>query len=89
MTIEGRIDNPREGLRKRPTGVKFAVASRPLSLALDGTWGGDADWGFAGDLSAQIRSLGALERLFGAGPAPLITAPRFPSSARRRRETRH
>jgi len=72
VTIEGRIDNPREGLRKRPTGVKLAIDSRPLSLTLDGTWGGDANSGLSGDVSAQIHSLGALERLFGAGPAPLF-----------------
>jgi uncharacterized protein involved in outer membrane biogenesis len=72
VAIKGTIDNPREGLEKRPTGVDLAIDSRPLSLALDGTWGGDAATGFSGELSAQIRSLGALERLLGAPPAPLI-----------------
>lgn len=72
VKIEGKIDNPREGLRKRSTGVKLAIASRPLAFAANGTWSGDAASGFAGEVSAQIRSLGALERLFGVGPAPLF-----------------
>ncbi|MFZ1962530.1 MAG: AsmA-like C-terminal region-containing protein [Roseiarcus sp.] len=72
VQIEGRIDNPREGLRKRSTGVRLSIASRPLAFALNGTWGGDAVSGFAGEVSGQVRSLAALERLFGAGPAPLF-----------------
>jgi AsmA protein len=72
VTIAGRIDNPREGLRKHATGVKLAIDSRPLSFALDGTWGGDANSGFAGDVSAHIHALGALERLLGARAAPLF-----------------
>jgi AsmA protein len=77
VRIEGKIDNPREGLQKRSTGVKLAIASRPLAFALNGRWGGDAAAGFAGEVSAQIRSLGALERLFGAGRAPLFVADAF------------
>ena len=77
VTIEGEIDNPGEGLRKRSTGVKLAIASRPLAFALNGTWGGDAASGFAGEVSAQVRSLGALERLFGAGPVPLFVGDAF------------
>jgi AsmA protein len=57
--------------------VKLAIASRPLAFALNGTWGGDAASGFAGEVSAQVRSLGALERLFGAGPAPLFVGDAF------------
>jgi AsmA protein len=72
VKIEGEIDNPREGLGKRSTGVKLAIASRPLAFALNGTWGGDAAAGFAGEAFLQVRSLGALERLFGVGPAPLF-----------------
>ena len=72
VRIEGRIDDPREGLRKRSTGVRLSIASRPLAFALNGTWGGDAVSGFAGDVSGEIRSLAALEGFFGAGPAPLF-----------------
>jgi AsmA protein len=72
VQIEGRIDNPWEGLRKRSTGVMLSIASRPLAFAVNGTWGGDAVSGFAGDVSGQIRSLAALGRLFGADPAPLF-----------------
>ncbi|MGO9770471.1 MAG: AsmA-like C-terminal region-containing protein [Roseiarcus sp.] len=72
VSIKGKIDNPREGLKKCPTGVSLAIDSRPLALAMGGTWGGDAASGFSGDVSAQIRSLGALERLLGAHPASLI-----------------
>ncbi|MGO9770751.1 MAG: AsmA-like C-terminal region-containing protein [Roseiarcus sp.] len=86
VAIKGEIDNPREGLEKRPTGVDLAIDSRPLSLALDGTWGGDAATGFSGELSAQIRSLGALERLLGAPPAPLIVGDAF--SLRGKAQTR-
>jgi AsmA protein len=77
VTIAGKIDNPREGLRKRSTGVNLTIDSRPLSFALNGTWGGDAEAGFAGDVSAQIRSLRALERVLGARPAPMIAGDEF------------
>jgi AsmA protein len=72
VTIEGRIDNPREGLERRSTGVRLAIASRPLSFAMEGTWGGNPTSGFVGDVSAQFNSLRALRRLFGAAGAPLI-----------------
>jgi AsmA protein len=72
VTIAGRIDSPRAALKKHPTGVKLTVDSRPLAFALDGMWGGDANSGFAGDVSAQIHSLGALKRLFGPRAAPLF-----------------
>ena len=72
VSINGKIDNPRQGMQRRPTGVSLAIDSRLLSFAMDGTWGGGAGSGFSGDASMQIRSLGALERLLGARPAPLI-----------------
>ncbi len=77
VTIAGKIDSPQEGLRKRSTGVNLTIESRPLSFALNGTWRGDADAGFAGDVSARIRSLRALERVFGARPAPMIAGDEF------------
>ncbi len=72
VTIEARIDNPQDALRKRSTGVRLAIASRPFSFTLEGKWGGDMSLGFAGDVSAQISSLRALERLTGAAHAPLV-----------------
>lgn len=72
VTIAGGIANPQEGLRKHATGVKLAIDSRPLSFAMDGTWGGDASSGFAGDVSVRIHALGALERLLGVRAAPLF-----------------
>jgi hypothetical protein len=71
-SIKGKVDNPREGLEERPTGVDLSIDSRLLSLAMDGTWSGDAATGFSGELTAQVRSIGALERVLGAPPAPLI-----------------
>jgi AsmA protein len=72
VTIEGGIDNPQEALKNQATGVTLSVASRPLSFTLNGKWGGDANVGFAGEVSARTDSLRALERLFGAAQTPLI-----------------
>ena len=72
VTIEGGIDNPQEGLERRSTGVRLAIASSPLSFTMAGTWSGDPASGFSGDVSAQVNSLRTLERLFGAAPKPLI-----------------
>ncbi len=72
VSINGKVDNPSEGLEQRPTGVDLAIDSRLLSLAMDGTWGGGDAAGFSGEFSAQARSLRALERLLGAPAPPVI-----------------
>lgn len=72
VKVDGRIDNPREAIDGRSTGLRLEIESRPLSLTLNGAWSGDAGAGFAGDVSAQIHSLSALERLVGAKPPPFV-----------------
>ncbi len=72
VKIEGKIGNPREGPKHGAAGVALSIQSQPVSLSLDGTWGGESDPEFSGAVSAQLRSLRALERLTGAGPAPPI-----------------
>lgn len=72
VRIDGRIDNPRAGLEGGSTGLRLAVDARPLSLSLEGAWSGAGGGAFAGDVSAQIRSLTTLERLLGARPAAIV-----------------
>jgi len=69
VAIEGTIDNPRNGLEGRSTGLRLDIAARPLSLKLDGVWSGGGGGGFTGDVAAQIHSLDALQRLLGATSA--------------------
>jgi AsmA protein len=72
-TIQGAIADPRAIAESRAAPVSFSIASRPLVFSFDGQWGGNARAGFVGRLIAQIPSLGALQRLVGAGPtAPLV-----------------
>ena len=72
VTIEGKIDNPREGLGGRTTGLRLSVNAQPLTLSLDGAWSGGASGGFSGDLSTRIQSLSALRRLLGASSERLL-----------------
>ena len=65
VTIRGRIDNPSDALSRRATGVALSVASRPLEFEAEGSWGGAGDTSFVGTLTAEIRSLSALQRLLG------------------------
>ena len=73
VSINGRIDSPRDALHNRATGVGVSIASPPLALTADGQWGGEGAPGFAGRLSLDIRSLAAATRLLGgeASPFPL------------------
>lgn len=72
VTIDGRIDNPREGLGGRTTGLRLSVNAQPLSLTLDGAWSGGVNGGFSGDVSTRVRSLSALRRLLGASSERLL-----------------
>ncbi|MBV8662195.1 MAG: AsmA family protein [Hyphomicrobiales bacterium] len=72
VKIEGKIDNPREGLLGRSTGLRMSVAARPATLNVEGSWSGGVHGGFAGDVSADIRSVSALKRLLGARPTALF-----------------
>ena len=72
VRIEGRIDNPRDGLEGRPTGLRLSLNARPLTMNVEGAWNGGASGGFSGDISLDIRSLSGLERLFGARPERLF-----------------
>jgi AsmA protein len=76
VAIRGAIADPRAIAERRAAPLSFSIASRPLVFSFDGRWGGDAHVGFAGRLSTQIPSLGALQRLLGAGSAtPLAGGP--------------
>lgn len=72
VKIEGKIDNPREGLGGRSTGLRMSIDARPLTLNVQGSWSGGIHGGFAGDVSADIRSVSALKNLLGARPTPLF-----------------
>jgi AsmA protein len=74
VRIEGQIDNPRDGLAGRSTGLRMSVGAPPMTLNGEGAWNGGVHGGFTGDVSADIRSLSALKRLFGARPSPLLGA---------------
>ncbi|HEY1941584.1 MAG TPA: AsmA-like C-terminal region-containing protein [Roseiarcus sp.] len=74
VRIEGQIDNPRDGLAGRSTGLRMSVGGPPLALNVEGAWSGGVHGGFTGDVSADIRSVSALKRLLGARPSPLLGA---------------
>lgn len=82
ITIRGRIDNPSDALSRRATGVALSVASRPLNLVTEGTWGGAGETSFVGTLSAEIRSLAALKRLLGYDGAPFALGDSFSLSGK-------
>jgi AsmA protein len=82
ITIRSRIDNPSDALSRRATGVALSVASRPLDLVAEGSWGGAGETNFVGTLSAEIRSLSALRRLLGDDSAPFALGDAFSLSGR-------
>ena len=82
VTIRGRIDNPRDALSRRATGVALSVASRPLDLEAEGTWGGEDETSFVGTLTADVRSLSALKRLMGGDGAPFLLGDSFSLSGK-------
>jgi AsmA protein len=82
VTIRGRIDNPIDALNHGATGVALSVASGPLGLEAEGTWGGDGAASFVGTLSAEIRSLRALKRLLGGDGAPFFLGDSFSLSGK-------
>jgi AsmA protein len=73
VSINGRVDSPRDALHNRATGVGVSIVSTPFALAANGQWGGEGAPGFVGRLSIDIRSLAAATRLLGgeASPFPL------------------
>ncbi len=77
VSINGRIDNPRDLLRDRASGVGLMIASPSFSLSADGQWSGDGSPGFAGRLSLDIRSLAAATRLLGGEPSPFPLGDAF------------
>ena len=44
----------------------MSIDARPLTLNVEGAWSGGIHGGFAGDVSADIRSVSALKNLLGA-----------------------
>jgi AsmA protein len=82
ITIHGRIDSPSDALSRRATGVALDIASRPLAVSASGVWGGSGDPMFAGTLSAEIRSLNALDRLHGGDGAPFLFGDSFALSGK-------
>jgi AsmA protein len=82
VTIRGRIDNPSDALSRRATGVALSVASPPLDLVTEGSWGGAGETDFVGTLSAEIRSLSALKRLLGDDSAPFALGDSFSLSGK-------
>jgi len=84
ITIRSRIDNPSDALSRRATGVALSVASRPLDLEAEGSWGGGGETNFVGTLSAEIRSLSALKRLLGGDGDPFLLGDSFSLSGKAR-----
>jgi AsmA protein len=77
VTVHGRIGNPSDALTHRATGVALKIDSQPLRFQAEGVWSGDGETRFAGTLSADIRSLSALERLVGGEGARSLFVDSF------------